>query len=187
MKDKEIVKLFILRQEEALFLAESKFKLYLTTIAKNILGSTEEAEEIVNETLHVDWNSIPPQNPENLKAYLGKVTRRLSISRYRLLHAEKRRTSEFSISLDEIKEIATDENLSNQIEDKEIAKSVSDFLRSLPRVERQLFVRRYWYGDSIKSLSECFRLSEDNVKVRLFRTREKVKQHLKEKGFIYEK
>ena len=184
MKDDRIVELFWERREEAIAETQSKYQTYCGVISRNILGNEQDAEECVNEALHAAWNSIPPQKPSNLKAYIGKLVREISISRWRADHAAKRCPGEFAVSIDEVEEIAVDDDFVKDVEKEQVSKSISDFLRSLPETERNLMIRRYWYGDSIRSICERYQFSEGKVKVQLQRTREKLKKHLKKEGWI---
>lgn len=184
MKDEQIVELFWKRSEDAVSETQSKYKKYCSYISRNILGNDQDVEECVNEVLNAAWNSIPPQKPSNLQAYIGKLTREISISRWRENHAAKRYASEFSVSIDEIEEIAVDDDFTENVEKEQVSKSISDFLRSLPETDRNMMIRRYWYGDSIRSICERYQFSEGKVKVQLQRTREKLKKHLKKEGWI---
>ncbi|MCQ2354341.1 MAG: RNA polymerase sigma factor [Clostridia bacterium] len=184
MKDEEIVGLFWKRSERAVEETQNKYERYCTYISRNILGNDQDAEECVNEALNAAWNSIPPQKPGNFKAYIGKLTREISISRWRQNHAAKRFTGEFAASLDEIEEIAVDDDFVTDVQKEQVSKSISDFLRTLPETERIMLIRRYWYGDSIKSICERFDFSEGKVKVGLQRTRQKLKKYLMKEGWI---
>ena len=184
MKDEEIVGLFWERSEKAVEETQRKYNNYCTYISRNILGNDQDAEECVNEALHAVWNSIPPQRPGNLQAYIGKLTREISISRWREEHAAKRCPGDFILSVDEIAEIAVDEDFDAKVEKELVSKAISDFLRSLPETERNIIIRRYWYCDSVKSICEMYGFSEGKVKVRLQRTREKLRNYLKKEGWI---
>lgn len=184
MQDREIVALFSRREETAIAEAQEKYAAYCLTIARNILGSPEDAEECVNEALHAAWNSIPPRQPENLKTYLGKLTREISLSRWRREHAGKRFPGEPPLPLDEIAEVATDDSFSPDTDEKELSAAISDFLRTLPATERNLFLRRYWYNDSVADICRRFGFGESKVKMTLKRTRDKLAKKLKKEGFI---
>lgn len=184
MKDTEIVGLFLERSQKALEETQNQYSRYCFSIALNVLGSEQDAEECVNEALLCAWNSIPPQQPSNLRAYMGKLTRDISISRWRENRAAKRCPAEVPASLDEIAEIAADDEFVTGQDRALLSHAISDFLRSLPETDRNLMIRRYWYCDSVKSISERFSFSEGKVRVRLHRAAEKLRNYLKKEGFI---
>lgn len=184
MKDEEIVELFWQRSEQALKETQEKYGKYCGYISNNILGNEQDVEECVNEALNAVWNSVPPQKPNNLKTYIGKLTRSISISRWRENHSAKRSLGEFSVSLEEIEEIAVDDDFDSMANENVLSKAISDFLRSLPTAERNIFIRRYWFGDSINSICERYDFGESKVKVTLKRTRDKLANYLKKEGLI---
>lgn len=184
MKDEEIVGLYWERSDDAVRETQTKYGKYCLSIARNITGNEQDAEECANEALHAAWNSIPPGKPEDLKTYMGKLTRRISISRWRKNHAGTRCPSEFSVSLEEIEEIAVDDDFGAEIDRKILSKAISDFLRTLPETNRNLLIRRYWYNDPIKEIGERYGFSEGKVKVTLQRTREKLAEYLRKEGLI---
>lgn len=184
MKDEEIVELFRERSEKAVEKTQTKYGKYCLYIARNILGNDEDAEECVNEALLAAWNSIPPNKPENLKTYVGRLTRNVSISRWRMIRSEKRCPSEFSVSLEEIEEIAVDDDFDAKADEKILSKAISDFLRSIPEDERNIMIRRYWFNDPLKSICDRYGFGESKVKVTLKRSREKLAKYLKKEGLI---
>lgn len=184
MKDKEITELFFERSESAITEAQNKYGKYCTYISENILGDEKDAEECVNEALNALWNSIPPHKPENLKAYIGKLTREISVTRWRENHAAKRCPGEFSVSLEEIEEIASSDDFDSKVNAEILSEAISDFLRTLPKNERNIMIRRYWYNDPIKNICEMYGFGESKVKVTLKRTREKLADYLKKRGII---
>lgn len=184
MRDKEIVELYRQRSEKALEETQTKYGKYCEYISLNILGNAQDAEECVNEALVTVWNSIPPRQPNNLKTYIGRLTRNISISRWRENHAEKRCPGEFAAALEEIEEVAVDDDFDSAVNEAALSKALSDFLRSLPAGERNIMIRRYWFGDSIKSICERYDFGESKVKVSLKRTRDKLAEYLKKEGFI---
>ena len=181
MEDREIVSLFERRDERAITEARTKYSRYIRSISRGILHSDEDAEECENDTYLGAWNSIPPHSPADLRTYLGKLARRISIDRFRLETAEKRGGTEEALSLDELEECVPS-SPGNPVEDAvlgaDLSRILDRFLRTLPDNERRLFLRRYWYFESVKDLSERFGYSESKVKVTLFRTREKLKAAL---------
>jgi len=186
MKDHEIVNLFWERSEDALTETQRVYQKYCSYIAFHILGNQEDADECVNDALHAAWNSIPPKKPENLKTYLGKLVREISVSRWRETHAAKRTPSEYLLSLEEIEEVGRDEDFTDTINAEILSQAISDFLRTLPEDKRNLFIRRYWYNDSIRELCERFGYQESKVKVSLKRVRDKLSIYLKKRGYYHE-
>ena len=174
---------FLKRDEKTLETALLQYKHYGISIALNILGNPEDAEECYNDALYAAWNSIPPQYPENFKAYLGKLTRETALDRYRKDRAKKRISPEAVSPYDELKEIAGNDSAEDTLMEKELAAQISSFLRSVKERDRILFVRRYWYYDSIAVLSENFGLKESHVKMILKRTRDRLKEHLIKEGY----
>lgn len=183
MNDSAIIELFQQRSEDALRETEQKYSNYLTTIARNILANEEDSRECVNDTYLRAWNTIPPQLPQRLSAYLGKITREISISRWRAAHAAKRGGSQYALSLDELEDCIPDNSAEHDYEASMLEKSVSEFVKALPQKQRRIFVCRYFFCDSIRDIAGYFAMSEAAVKTVLFRTREKLKKHLEQEGF----
>ena len=183
--DAEIIKLYFDRDEAAVAETAEKYGIYCYTIAFNVLGSEEDSKETVNDTYLKAWNSIPPHRPTVFSAFIGKITRRLSISKWRKHTAEKRGGNEYELSLDELSECVADKSdTEKKLEDKEITALINKFLRDLPETQRNVFICRYWYMDSVSSIANEFRFSESKVKSMLMRTRQKLKQRLTEEGLI---
>lgn len=183
MDDSAIISLFQRRSEDALRETEKKYSRYLGSIARNILADEEDCRECVNDTYLRAWNTIPPQLPQKLSAYLGRITREISISRLRANRAVKRGGSQYALSLDELEECIPDNSAEHDYEAALLEKAVSGFVKALPDKTRRIFVCRYFFCDSIKDIAGYFALSEAAVKSTLFRTREKLKNHLEQEGF----
>ena len=185
MNDDAIVALYWQRDESAITVTPEKYNAYLMKIARNILNNTEDSEESVNDTYLAAWNSMPPQKPVVLSAYLGKITRRISISLFRKRNADKRRDGEFALSLDEMEEVFTDHmEPEKEIEAKLLGELLNQFLRSLKPDERRTFIGRYYYMDPLKEVAAYCGMSESKAKTILFRTRVKLKEYLKKEGFV---
>lgn len=184
MEDNKIVELYFERNESAIEETDKKYGRYLLKIACNILSDPKDSEESVNDTYLAAWNSIPPNRPNILSAYLGKLTRFISIDIFRKRNTQKRRGSEYALSLEELGDTA-DPSLSPEknIEDKILAEAVSRFLRTLPKDTRDLFVIRYYYLDSLSDAAKYCRMSESKAKSRLYRTRCALKEFLVKEGF----
>lgn len=180
MEDKKIIDLYWQRSEEAISQTESKYGAYCHSIAWNILYDHEDTEECVNDTWLRTWDTIPPQRPGVFQTFLGKITRNLSLDRWRRNHAQKR-DSGILLALDELDECVPCTN-SNMSEDLAIREALNGFLRGLKPVHRKVFLRRYWYMSPVKEIAEDYGLSESKVKMLLLRTREKLKAHLESEG-----
>ena len=145
----------------------------------------EDSRESVNDTYLAAWNSIPPQRPSVLSTYLGKLTRRISIDLFRKKNREKRRASEYALSLNELEECIPGGSMpEDEVEVKLLAKSINDFLRMQPEEARNLFVGRYYFLDSLKDVARYCGMSESKAKSILFRTRCSLKTHLEQEGFV---
>ena len=182
MEDREIIRLYQKRDEQAISASRSKYGAFLYGIAMNILHQNQDAEECESDTYHNAWRHIPPDNPWALRTYLGKITRRLSISRYRKNHAEKR-NSEMELLLEELDQCIPDSSTPEQsLEVKELGEIISNWLIHLPEQQKKLFVRRYWFGDSLEQLSREFELPRGLISQRLSRMRSKLKVYLEQQG-----
>lgn len=184
MDDNVIVQMYWDRNEEALSATAKKYGSYCFSIAKNIVGNNEDAEECVNDTYLQTWNSIPDNKPKMLSTYLGKITRNLSFNRYKRNNAEKRGGGQIGLVLDELSDlIASPDEPEMEIDSKHLSKAINSFLSNLPLEKRKIFMCRYWYADSIKDIAKTFGMTENNVSVILNRLRQKLSEHLKESGF----
>ena len=184
MNDKEIVRLFFDRNQDALDELEKKYGSYCNTIAKNILGNSEDAAECINDAYHSLWNSIPPNKPENLAAYIGKIVRNLSFDRYKHLTAEKRGGNTIDLVLDELSEIVSGkESVEQEINKKELTADINSYLNSVSKEKRSIFVYRYMYAYSVKEIAKLFGKSEGNISVLLNRIRKGLKEYLTERGY----
>ncbi|MBQ8995229.1 MAG: sigma-70 family RNA polymerase sigma factor [Oscillospiraceae bacterium] len=171
------------RDEEAIEHLALKYASYCHKIASNFLIHEEEIEEVLNDVWLGTWKSIPPNRPDNLKAYLAKLTRNISNKLYRDQHAKKRFHPEVSSVYEELEEcIPSTSSLEEEYNCRELANCIDSFLRSLNKEERVLFVRRYWYFDSITDLANRFGFTESSVKTKLWRMRTRLKKRLSEGG-----
>lgn len=184
MQDDRIVELYWQRDEAAIRETEQKYGRYLLKIACNILYSVEDSQESVNDTYLKAWTSMPPHRPSLLSTYLGKITRELSIDRFRSRHREKRRASEYAVSLSELEECVTDGDTTGQrVELHLLAEAINVYLRTLSPESRHTFVMRYYYLDSIKEIAGYMGMSQSKVKSMLHRTRTGLRTYLKQEGF----
>lgn len=184
MEDREIVALFWARDEEALQQTERKYRGYLKTAAGRILAQPEDVEECVNDALLAAWNSIPPQKPERLSTYLGKLIRRAAIDRLRQEEAGKRGGGEAAASLEELEEtLAAEGDFTEGLEAEELAERISRFLAGEAKLNRQLFLGRYYFFKSVKELAKEAGCGESQVKMRLKRTRDRLARVLEEEEY----
>lgn len=183
MTDQTILDLFWQRSEDAIRSTSQKYGMYLTKIAMNILHHYEESEECVNDTYLAAWEQIPPDRPKQLLAYLGRITRCLALNRYDYLTAQKR-SADFTVQLTELEEcLSRPDTVENRYENGELAAAISAFLRTLDSEKRNIFVRRYWFSDSVGEIAGRFELSESKVKSTLFRVRKQMKKYLEREGY----
>lgn len=184
MQDEEIVALYWRRDENAIRETERKYGRYLSKIAYNILTDYEDSKESVNDTYLKAWNSMPPHKPDFLAAYLGKIIRQQSIDIYRSRNREKRKASEYALSLSELEECVSGGDTTGQTMDGYLlAEAINAYLYKLPQEERSTFVGRYYYMDSIKEISDYQGMSQSKVKTLLYRTRQGLKKYLEQEGF----
>ena len=183
MTDESIIDLFRKRSEEAIRNTAQKYGNYLTKVAMNILDCREEAEECVNDTYYAAWEQIPPNRPQKLLPYLGRITRCRALNRYDYLKA-KRRNCDFTLQLSELEECLSDPNsVESRFEAGELAAALSAFLRTQSAETRNIFIRRYWFSDSVSQIAERFCVSQSKVKSVLFRTRDRLKKYLESEGY----
>lgn len=188
MEDKQIIDLFLNRDENAVRQTELKYSGYLLTIALNILGNREDSGECVNDTYFKAWNSIPPHLPQRLRYYLGKITRELSIDRLRKKLTAKRGgkngVTEYELSLDELEECVPQNGTpEEEAEISLLAETIGVYLRDCSGEMRNVFMLRYYFCDSIKAISHVCGMSESKVKSMLYRAREGLRKHLEKEGF----
>lgn len=185
MDDKSIVALYFSRSEDAIRQTDKKYGRFCYSIAYNILNNKEDAEESVSDTYMTAWRAIPPRQPSVLSAFLGKITRHVSIDRWRERSASKRGGGEVPLALEELEDcIAGMQNVEMEYERKEIVKVYVKFLDALPITERRVFLCRYWYAESIVSIADKFGFSESKVKTMLHRTRAKLRKRFAEGGYL---
>ena len=183
MEDGKIVDLYWARSETAITETTSKYGKYCYRIAYNILYDREDADESVNDTWLSAWNSMPPHRPSMLSTFLGKITRRVSLNRWRDKHAQKRGGGEIPLALEELEDcIPSRRFVEDEVEAKELGQVIDRFLDTLQEMERNVFIRRYWNLDSVRQIGEHFGFSESKVKTMLWRTREKLAAELEREG-----
>ncbi len=184
MDDHKIVCLFLERNELALKEVSRKYGAYCLTIARNILGNHEEAEECVNDTYMRVWSSIPPNKPASLGVFLGRITKNLALDRTRSLRCEKRGGNKETISFDELEDFLSGNNsVESESELNEMIEAINAFLRGLPAKKRLMFVARYWQCDKLSEIAARYGMAESSVASSLSRTCKKLKEHLIKRGF----
>ncbi len=184
MDDEKIIQLYWDRDEQAIPATDNKYGNYCRSIAKNILGNNEDAEECVNDTYWNVWNAIPPHRPNLLSAFLGKITRNLSLNRYRRNTADKRGGGALSAVLDELGDLVSGSDAADQaFNAKEIVHAIDAFLDTLSPEKRSIFISRYWGTESISVIAARYGMKQTAVSMSLKRTRQKLHNYLSERGF----
>ncbi len=183
MDDQTIIALFWERNQTAITAVETQYGAKLYQLAFNILNSPADAEECVSDTYFKIWNAVPPERPVHLFAYLAKICRNQALGKVDYQTAAKR--SGLTVSLhDELEQcIPAHSSVEAQADAAQLGRLLNTFLKGLPREQRLLFLRRYWYGDSIAAIAKRYNLSESKTKTTLFRTRKKLKKFLDKEDF----
>ena len=183
MTDTQIIDLYWARSQQAIAESEIKYGAYCHAIALRILDRAEDAEECVNDTWLRAWNAMPPQRPGILSAFFAKLTRNLSLDRWRRQRAAKRGGGQTELALQELGECVPDRRRPDEaLEAAETARLISAFLRRQGELDRRLFVRRYFYLESLAALGARFGLTQGQVKSRLYRVRQRLKNELEREG-----
>lgn len=183
MDDKQILDLYWARSERAISETADKYGKYCHYIAYSILHNAEDSEECVNETYLKAWGSIPPGRPNRLSTFLGKITRNLSLNRYKQYTAEKRGGGQVALALDELQEcVPSADRVEQIVDDLALAEILNRFLASLSVETRKIFMRRYWYLSSVKEIASDFSVSESKVKMALMRSRNELRNLLEREG-----
>lgn len=184
MEDEQIVSLYWQRSETAIAETERKYDRYLTKIAYNILADREDSRESVNDTYLAAWDSMPPHKPSVLSTYLAKITRRLSIDLFRYRSRDKRKASEYAISLSELEDCVSGGNTTEEaVNVKLLADAIGIYLRLQPEDVRNLFLGRYYFLDPLKEVAAYCGMTESKAKTVLYRTRLGLKEYLIKEGF----
>ncbi len=185
MDDQQIIDLYWSRSEDAVSETARKYGGYCYSIAYNILTNREDAEESVSDTYIAAWKLMPPRRPSILATFLGKITRRLSIDRWRTKNRKKRGGGEIVLALDELEECVADPlNTETAYDRKRLAGAVNGFLKGLPETERQVFLCRYWYMDTVSDIAGYYGFSGSKVTSMLHRTRKKLRAVLEQEELL---
>lgn len=185
MDDEQIIDLYWARSETAISATADKYGRYCSYIASNILCSEEDSEECVNDTYMRAWNCMPPHRPAVLKAFLGKITRNLSLNRLAQRSSQKRGLGQAALVLEEIQEcVGRDSDTEQLVEDMVLVEVLNRFLASLSADQRRIFMKRYWYFSSIKEIADCLGVGESKVKMSLLRSKDKLRKMLEKEGVL---
>ncbi|MGM9619011.1 MAG: RNA polymerase sigma factor [Oscillospiraceae bacterium] len=182
MEEQDIVGLFWQRDEEAIAACRAQYGGYLTALAGRILQSPEDAEECVSDTYLKAWQHIPPERPVHLRAYLAKLCRFLAFGRLDWQNADKRKAELVELT-EELAQCLPDKQAEQALESRELGRALDRFLRTLGDEPRRIFLRRYWFADSIVEIAARFGVGESKVKTSLFRTRQKLRTFLESEGY----
>lgn len=183
MDDRQIIELYFQRSEEAIGQTRQKYHAVCMQLLRNLLQNESDAEECANDVYLALWNNIPPERPEPFLTYLLKIARNQALRR--ITYATAQRRSAPVIPLEELEScIASGHSVEAVVEGKLLRQELIRFLEGLPKVERQLFLRRYWFCDSVEQMAALFGWSESKVKTRLFRLRQRLRAHLIKEGYL---
>lgn len=182
MKDEQIIHLFFQRSQEALSELQARYGAHCAAVARRVLGDQRDVEECVNDTWIRVWNAIPPDHPQFLGAYVARVVRNLALDRYHY-NTAARRSSALTQAFEELEPcLLAKDDVVSQMEEKEFREFMDKFLGELSKENRSCFVRRYWYGESVREIGQAMRLSEGAVKSSLFRTRNRLLAAMEKEG-----
>lgn len=188
MDDERIIDLYWQRSENAVEETYKKYSSYCNSISFNILQNKEDAEECVNDTFQKAWDCIPPNRPQCLKAFLGKIARNISINRLKGSKVRKRGSGQVTLVMSELDEcIPNSFSVEEAFSEKQLSQAINRFLGELPTNKCRIFVSRYWYMRPIKDIAEQYGMGEGKVKSILFRIRKQLKVYLEKEGIFYEK
>ncbi|MDR0197178.1 MAG: sigma-70 family RNA polymerase sigma factor [Oscillospiraceae bacterium] len=183
MTDSEILDLYFARSESAIEETSKKYGSYCSTIAMNILQNREDSEECVNDALLNAWNSIPPRKPQVFSSFLGRITRNISLDRYKSRNAKKRGEGNIDALLSELELcVPSNFNVDTVADGNELTRIINKFLESTDEESAAYFLCRYWYGYSVPMIAEKFGAGQSKVKMSLHRTRKKLKTELEKRG-----
>lgn len=185
MEDRKIIQLLWNRAESAIDALAKKFGQRLLITARNILGNHQDAEESVSDTYLAVWNAIPPKQPDPLAGFVYKTGRNQALKRLRYETARKRDSS-YDVSLEELAGCLGGTSLEDEFDTRLLGRAIDRFLDTISRVNRVMFLRRYWFGDSVREIARHFDMTENSVAVRLSRTRTQLRTYLIKEGFIHD-
>ena len=185
MQEQAMLAMFRRRDESVLTHAQKQFGSYCYTIAYNILGNEQDAEECVNDTWLNLWNSIPPAEPESLYAFTAAVTRNLAKNRWKAAHRQRRGGGEAAIALEELLgEPAARDDVEREVDSRALGEALNAFLGTLSEDHRKIFVQRYWYFCPVDDIAADLGVTKSKVTVTLMRTRKKLHDYLEKEGLL---
>jgi RNA polymerase sigma factor (sigma-70 family) len=186
VSDEQIITLYWERSETAIYKTAAVYGRYCHKIAMNVLANNEDSDECVNDTYARAWKAIPPERPNKLSAFLGRITRNLALHVWAKRQAEKRGGGQFDVVLSELEEVLSDgsSNVERHIESVSVTEAINSFLSVQSDVNRRLFVRRYWHTDSLEEIASELGMSVSKAKSILFRMRKNLKIHFEGEGII---
>ena len=185
MEDTEIINLYFARSESAITESKTKYGRYCHTIAYRILRNEEDSEECLNDTWLHAWQAMPPQRPDILSAFLGRITRNLSLNRYERENAQKRGSGEIPLLLEELTDAIPANDNTGNIAEKQVPTDVLNrFLESLSADSRILFIKRYFYMLSVSEIAKELSMGESKIKMSLLRSRKKLHSMLETEGIL---
>ena len=184
MEDAQIIELFFARSENAIEQTKEKYGAVCMHLLRNLLQNELDAEECASDVYLALWNTIPPEKPEPFLTYLLKIARNQGLRRITYQNAQRRSGTQV-LALEELEScLASAESVEQTVEGKLLEQEIANFLRALPKADRQLFVRRYWFCDSLEELAQCFGWSKSKLKSKLLRLRGRLRDHLTREGFL---
>ena len=181
MDDRSIIKMYFARDEKAIEETDKKYGKLCLHLANNILSDTEDSRECVNDTYFAVWNRIPPEQPDQFRAYILKITRNLAMKKFRYLLAGKR-SRDMTVSYSELEEILPVSESDQNIEYAQLGQLLNDFLRKEKEDSRNVFIRKYFFFDSVKEISGQYGFSESRIKSMLYHSRIRLKNYLRKEG-----
>lgn len=184
MDDRQIITMYFARNEAALTATQQKYGEYVMSIAQNILDNVQDAQECLNDTLLKLWNLIPPENPKDLKAYIAKLVRNDALDRYRDRTRQKRGGGQVSVALTEVEDVlqGSDDPMS-EADRRALVSLINRFLQTQPERERNVFILRYFYLESVSEIAKAHKLKQSHVLMILSRTRQKLKKAIEKEGY----
>ena len=187
MEDAAIIALYWERNQEAIEQSRQKYGAYCMTISRSILESREDAEECVSDTWLHAWNAMPPHKPNALRMFFAKLTRNISFSRFRRLNAQKRGGGRMEAVLDELAEVLADRSgVEDALDARELGETIRQFIRALPEREGDVFLRRYFFTETMEEIAGAYGITVNHAAVLLSRTRKKLRLCLMREGYLYE-
>lgn len=184
MTDENIISLYRKRDEGAIRESIAAYGSYCRAVAMGILQNPEDAEEAVADTWLAAWDAVALQNPKHLRLFLGRITRNAALSIWRRNNARCRGQGQPALALDELAEcIGKHSDPQETVDQKELTKVIAAFLKTEPATRRSVFLRRYFYLEELPAIAQRYGLRENNVRMMLSRTRQKLRKYLKQEGY----